>query len=65
MSEQPGRAPSWTPGAIRELAMNFQSSRVLLTAVELRLFSVIGDGGLTSAEVAGGPPAIRARRTGC
>jgi len=53
MSEQPGRAPSWTPGAIRELAMNFQSSRVLLTAVELRLFSVIGDGGLTSAEVAG------------
>lgn len=53
MSEQPGRAPSWTPAAIRELAMNFQSSRVLLTAVELRLFSLIGDGGLTSADVAG------------
>ena len=53
MSEQPGRASSWTPAAIRELAMNFQSSRVLLTAVELRLFSLIGDGGLTSADVAG------------
>ena len=53
MSEQPGRAPSWTPAAIRELAMNFQSSRVLLTAVELRVFSLIGDGGLTSADVAG------------
>jgi SAM-dependent methyltransferase len=53
MSEQPGRAPSWTPAAIRELAMNFQSSRVLLTAVELRVFSLTGDGGLTSADVAG------------
>ena len=53
MSEQPGRAPSWTPAAIRELAMNFQSSRVLLTAVELRVFSLIGDGGLTSADLAG------------
>jgi SAM-dependent methyltransferase len=53
MPEQPGRAPSWTPAAIRELAMNFQSSRVLLTAVELRVFSLINDGGLTSADVAG------------
>ena len=53
MSKEPQRAPSWTPAAIRELAMNFQSSRVLLTAVELRVFSLIGDGGLTSAEVAG------------
>jgi predicted O-methyltransferase YrrM len=53
MSEEPGRAPSWTPGAIRELAMSFQPSRVLLTAIELRVFGLIGDGGLTSAEVAG------------
>jgi predicted O-methyltransferase YrrM len=52
MSEAPGRAPSWTPGAIRELAMNFQSSRILLTAVELRVFGLIGDGGRTSAEIA-------------
>jgi len=52
MSEAPGRAPSWTPGAIRELAMNFQSSRILLTAVELRVFGLIGDGGLTSSEIA-------------
>ena len=52
MAEQPGSARSWTPGAIRELAMGFQASRILLTAVELRLFSLIGHGGLTSAEVA-------------
>jgi predicted O-methyltransferase YrrM len=32
--------------------MNFQPSRILLTAVELRLFGLIGDGSLTSAEVA-------------
>jgi len=32
--------------------MGFQASRILLTAVELRVFSVIGDRGLTSADVA-------------
>jgi SAM-dependent methyltransferase len=53
MSEQLRSAPLWTPGAIRELAMNFQSSRILLTAIELRVFGLLGDGGLTSAEVAG------------
>jgi predicted O-methyltransferase YrrM len=53
MSDGSGRTPSWTPGSIRELAMNFQPSRVLLTAVELRVFSLIGGGGLSSAEVAG------------
>jgi SAM-dependent methyltransferase len=53
MSDAPGRSPSWTPAAIRELATNFQSSRILLTAIELRVFSLIGAGGLTSAEVAG------------
>ena len=53
MSEQPDAPRPWTPGAIRDLAMNFQSSRILLTAVELRVFSLIGDSGLTSAELAG------------
>jgi SAM-dependent methyltransferase len=53
MSEDTGPARSWNPGAIRELAMGFQSSRVLLTSIELRVFSLIGDAGLTSAEVAG------------
>jgi SAM-dependent methyltransferase len=52
MSEEPAAPRAWTPGAIRELAMNFQPSRVLLSAVELRLFSLIGGGGLTAAEVA-------------
>jgi SAM-dependent methyltransferase len=33
--------------------MGFQPSRILLTAIELRLFSLIGGGGLTSAELAG------------
>jgi SAM-dependent methyltransferase len=53
MSQQPVPAKSWTPGAIRELAMSFQPSRILLTAIELRLFSLIGDGGLTSEKLAG------------
>lgn len=41
-----------TPAALRELATGFQASRVLLTAVELRCFSHIGGGTLTSAQVA-------------
>ena len=53
MSKERPSARSWTPTTIRELAMNFQASRVLLTAVELRVFSLIADGSLTSAEVAG------------
>jgi len=53
MSEDRGSARAWTPSALRDLAMGFQQSRVLLTATELRLFSLIGDGGLTSAELAG------------
>ncbi|MCX6552221.1 MAG: acetylserotonin O-methyltransferase, partial [Acidobacteria bacterium] len=35
------------------MAMAFQRSRVLLTAVELRVFSAIADGEMTSREVAG------------
>jgi SAM-dependent methyltransferase len=53
MSQAPGTGKSWTPAALRELATGFQSSRVLLTAVELRVFSLIGEAGLTSEELAG------------
>ena len=53
MSEDRESARAWTPTALRDLAMGFQPSRILLTAVELRLFGLIGDGGLTSAELAG------------
>lgn len=52
MSEQASESRAWTPASIRELAMGFQASRVLLTAVELRAFSLITDDGATSDEVA-------------
>jgi SAM-dependent methyltransferase len=52
MSKDPASPRAWTPGSLRELAMNFQPSRVLLTAVELRIFSLIGDDGLASEDVA-------------
>jgi len=45
---------SWTPASIRDVATGFQASRVLLTAIELRVFSLIADQGLTSANVAAG-----------
>ncbi len=41
-----------TPAAFRERVSMFQQSRVLLTAVELGLFTALGEGGLTSAETA-------------
>jgi len=53
MSDDRESARAWTPANLRDLAMGFQQSRVLLTAVELRVFSLIGDAGLTSAELAG------------
>ena len=37
---------------IRDLAMSFQRARVLLTGFELGVFSAIGDGSLTSGEIA-------------
>lgn len=37
---------------IRELSMGFQASRVLLTAVELDVFTAIGEASMTSDEVA-------------
>lgn len=40
------------PSTLREAATAFQTSRVLLTAIELRLFSHIRSEALTSAEVA-------------
>ena len=52
MPEQPHHDHPWTPATIRDLATAFQSSRVLLTGVELRVFSLIGSDGLTSHEVA-------------
>lgn len=59
MSKEATAPRSWTPASIRELGMGFQASRILLTAVELRVFSVIGAGAMTSDEVAaraGGDP---------
>jgi ubiquinone/menaquinone biosynthesis C-methylase UbiE len=41
-----------TPAAFREIVQGFQVSRVLLTAYELDLFSIVGDAARTSAEVA-------------
>jgi SAM-dependent methyltransferase len=48
-----------SPGAIRELAVAFQASRIVLTAFELDVFSAIAGGAHTSREVAatvGGDP---------
>ena len=41
-----------TPEQIHQIARAFQSSRVLLTAFELGVFSVLNDGALTSATIA-------------
>lgn len=41
-----------SPQGILEMASAFQKSRVLLTARELDLFTVVGEGGKSSAEVA-------------
>lgn len=48
-----------SPGAIRELAVAFQASRIVLTAFELGVFTAIAQGAHTSREVAaavGGDP---------
>ncbi len=52
MSDQDRHSPAWTPASLRELATAFQASRVLLTGVELRVFTLIGDQGLTSTQLA-------------
>ena len=52
MREPSPAAHVWNPGSLRELAMGFQQSRVLLTAVELRLFTLIGERGHTADEIA-------------
>ena len=44
---------SITPDRIMEMVMAFQRSRVLLTAYELELFTVLGNESKSSAEVAG------------
>jgi len=41
-----------TPAAIRDIAMGFQRSRVLLTAVELKIWSALGDERLASRGLA-------------
>ena len=48
----PSRPESLSPQGILEPAWAFQRSRVLLTAHELNLFTVLGDGSKTSGEVA-------------
>jgi SAM-dependent methyltransferase len=52
MAKESGPSLSWTPRALRDVAMGFQQSRVLLTAVELRVFSLIGGDALASDELA-------------
>jgi SAM-dependent methyltransferase len=42
-----------TPTALRELAMSFQASRVVLTAFELDVFTALGDEARSSGEIAG------------
>ena len=44
--------PDFAPAAIRDIAMGFQASRVLLTAVELKIWSALGGDRLSSAVLA-------------
>lgn len=49
---RPSAPESPSPQTIMEMASAFQRSRVLLTAHELDLFTVLGDGNVSSAEAA-------------
>jgi len=40
-----------TPRELREIVHNFRESRIILTALELELFTAVGDGAKTSADV--------------
>lgn len=40
-----------TPRELREIVHNFRESRIILTALELELFTAVGDGSKTSADV--------------
>jgi len=40
-----------TPRELREIVYNFRESRIILTALELELFTAVGDGSKTSADV--------------
>lgn len=44
--------PPPDPSAIMQVGMGFWPSKTLLTAVELRLFTLLGPGPLTAAEIA-------------
>jgi len=52
MPESPRAAETLTPESVRDMASGFQHSRILLTAFELGLFTVLGSTGQTSARVA-------------
>jgi predicted O-methyltransferase YrrM len=44
--------PDLTPAVIRDIAMGFQRSRVVLTGIELKIWSALGGARLTSAALA-------------
>lgn len=52
-ASKPSMPESLSPQGIMEMATAFMRSRVLLTAYELDLFTVLGDGTKSSGEVAG------------
>ena len=49
-TEQAPAAPM-TPDHILQVGMGFFASRTLLSAVEMKLFTIIGNDGLTSAQI--------------
>ncbi len=51
-SSRPGGGDALSPLRIMELAWGFQTSRILLTACELELFTALGNDGATSAQIA-------------
>ena len=48
---QISQAPDLTPDHIMQVGMGFFASRTLLSAVEMQLFTLLSDGGLTSTEI--------------
>ena len=48
----PGAPPARDPGHIMQVGMGFWPSKTLLSAVELGLFTALGDDGLTAGEIA-------------
>jgi len=50
--EKPAAGDSLSPHAVLEMAAAFQRSRVLLTAYELDLFTILGEESRSSTEIA-------------